>query len=113
VDGAGIGSYYGSEVTVVLSEEGPATLYASAKVEATPLSDDGLMLVDLESGGCWQLNRVGREVWELFRNGSSVDAVVESLASSYGVERERLLADLMSVVDPLREQGLLLPTKPP
>lgn len=84
-------------------------LLPSPKVESMPLADGALMIVDLDSGGCWQLNRVGREAWNLFQGGASLVAVVDGLAARYPVSRATLLSDVESIVRELRERGLLIP----
>ena len=74
-----------------------------------PLADGALMIVDLDSGGCWQLNRVGREAWNLFQGGASLATVVDGLAAKYAVSRATLLSDVESIVRELCERGLLIP----
>jgi len=73
-----------------------------------PLADGALMIVDLDSGGCWQLNRVGREAWNLFQGGASLGTVVDGLAARYSVSRATLLSDVESLVRELRQRGLLV-----
>lgn len=85
------------------------TLLPSPKVETMPLADGAIMIVDLDSGGCWQLNRVGGEAWNLFQGGASLDAVVDGLAARYPVSRATLLSDVETIVRDLRERGLLIP----
>ena len=98
-------------VTTFAPADFSAAFHTSPKVETSPLSDGGLMIVELETGGCWQLNRVGSELWDLFQQGSSLDAAVATLAARYEVGRDTLLKDLQALVTDLCGHGLLLPAK--
>lgn len=83
-------------------------------VETVTLTEGGAMLVDLKSGHCWQLNRVGAEAWSLFQGGgSSLSDVTDVLASRYAVSRSVVEADVQKVIQELTGQGLLVAANTP
>src|SRR5438128_8549049 len=56
-----------------------AILKCAPDVEMVPLAEGGSMLVDLKSGHCFQLNRVGADVWRFFQGGGSPSTIVDDL----------------------------------
>ena len=93
-------------------------LRPSARIETVRLAEGAVMLVDTDSGGCWQLNRVGGEVWELFQNadaagaGISLMAVAAAVAARYPTAGPGVDADVHEIVRDLSAQGLLVPAAP-
>jgi len=55
---------------------------------------DGAVLVNLTTGACFELNRVGFEIWELLASGAKEESICETLAQRYAVDREVLVADV-------------------
>lgn len=74
-------------------------------VVARPV-EDRCVLVNLGTGACWELNRMGLEIWKLFEQGLPSSAVCAQLASRYGVELEVVTADVRALVQTLVREGL-------
>ena len=91
---------------------GDAVLRAAPDAETVALEDGGSMIVDLKSGHCWRLNRVGTEVWTCFQKGDSPSKIVEALLSRYDIGRATIEADVDKVVRDLTGHGLLMPVVP-
>lgn len=73
------------------------------RVVFSPLEGGGL-LVDLQSGDCWELNRVGAALWSGLVGGESLRATVARIQRDFEVDpteaesdARRLCASLLSV----------------
>jgi hypothetical protein len=69
--------------------------------------DDGAVLVDMKSGGCFELNRIGFEIWKLLAEKRSLATICDSLSARYPVEREVLASDVESLIESLVRAGLV------
>lgn len=85
-------------------------LVANPMVLARELPD-GAVLINSETGDCFELNRVGREIWEHVTRGESFDRIVETLADRYAIDQGVLSADVASLVDNLARNGILVPPR--
>ena len=65
------------------------------------------VLLDLASEQYFGLDEVGTRVWQLLKEGQSLDAMLEVLLEEYEVERERLEADVRALLESLIEAGLI------
>ena len=45
------------------------------------------MLVDLQTGACFELNRVGADVWERMAAGATLGDTVEAMREKYSIPR--------------------------
>jgi hypothetical protein len=69
--------------------------------------NDGAVLVNMGSGACFELNRIGFEIWKALGPWATPDGICEALAGRYAVEREVLAADVRSLVEALVGAGLV------
>jgi hypothetical protein len=69
--------------------------------------NDGAVLVNMGSGACFELNRIGFEIWKLLGPGTTVADICRALAGRYAVGPEVLAADVRSLVDALVGAGLV------
>lgn len=60
-------------------------------------SQDGAVLLDIEQGICFSLNPVGLKIWELLKQGQSIDKVADTLANEFPISRQQILADTRSL----------------
>ena len=67
----------------------------------------GAILVNLGTGQCWQLNRIGAEVLEQIRTERTIGEVCEALGSRYQVTRDVLERDVCRLTEELLEAGLI------
>jgi hypothetical protein len=70
--------------------------------------DDGLVIVDLDSGTCFELNPVGADVWSLLCNGTTAGEICHVLGRRYTVQDDVLAADISKLLTDLVEQGLII-----
>jgi hypothetical protein len=76
-----------------------------AGVSVRPL-DERAVLVNLTTGRCFELNRIGAEIWEMLAGGRSVGGVCDELAERYPAERAILRDDVLGLVRSLVREGL-------
>jgi hypothetical protein len=69
--------------------------------------DGETVIVDLTSGNCFGLDRVGTRVWQLVGERGSVDQVLDAMLAEFDVDEERLRRDLDELLAELRSRGLL------
>ena len=69
--------------------------------------ETGAVLMDAATGDCFELNRVGAEVWEQIARGGDVATMVAGLASRYGVAAEQVSEDVGKLIDQLLARGLV------
>jgi hypothetical protein len=68
--------------------------------------EQGALLVDLNTGRCYRLNRVGAEIWELLRRPHVVDEVCAAVAKRY--DGEAVERDVRELVAHLTKEALIV-----
>ena len=76
----------------------PATLRASA-------NDDGLVLLNVETGQIYTSNVVGGQIWRLLEEGRSEAEIVAHLAAKYGRSEDVIAQDVREFVSRLTGLG--------
>lgn len=71
--------------------------------------EDGLLVVNLDTGKTWKLNRVGAIVCHAIDQGREVASVVAELAVQYRVDEAVVRRDVDALVAALRTEGLVEP----
>lgn len=85
----------------------PQSVFSRTPDIQVRIVDGGAVLVDVVSGHVFELNRIGREVWDLIDGHKTVLAVCRSLASRYQVEASVVAADVQRLIDELAGAGLI------
>jgi hypothetical protein len=98
---------------LVASKEGRKVYprYKLAPTVQSEPSDDGCILLRLDTGAVYGLNQTGaRIVAELqeAKDGVSLQAIVPGLLDQFDVRRQRLTADLIDFFSELEKRGLVL-----
>jgi hypothetical protein len=68
---------------------------------------DGAVLVDVVSGGCWELNRVGSALWSLLEPPTTLAVVCDVLRARYDVASEVIERDVLALIGDLSKAGLV------
>lgn len=71
--------------------------------------DEGVFIVDSNSGVHHRLEGAGAVIWEMLLSEPSVDTVVTRLVSVYEVSRQRAARDTIALVEKLENKGLIVP----
>jgi Coenzyme PQQ synthesis protein D (PqqD) len=69
--------------------------------------EDGLAILDLESGTCYELDAVGAHIWDALLRDGSLERAFDELTADYDVEPARLQCDLLTIVQELIDRKLL------
>lgn len=70
--------------------------------------DGGAVLMNIATGDCFELNRIGVEVWNGLANGHPMATIVAALASSYDRPLSAIEADVRALIADLTRHGLLV-----
>jgi hypothetical protein len=79
----------------------------TAKGVMESLSQDGAVLVDVEQGLCFRLNPVGAKIWQMVKDGRSVDEIADAFEREFGVPRPQLLGDISAFLRQLERMRLI------
>jgi hypothetical protein len=71
--------------------------------------DEGLLVVDLDSGKTWKLNHIGAAVCRGLEQGTDLAHITSELAGRYGMAIETVRRDVETLLDSLRKEGLVAP----
>jgi hypothetical protein len=66
------------------------------------------VLLNLENGVYYSLNRIGTVVWELLKKDQSLEAVLTAVCDRYDVPEEVARADVAELVTHLRDEKLVV-----
>jgi hypothetical protein len=83
---------------------------AKSDVVCTPM-EKGALLVDLGTGDCWELNRVGAALWNKLAAGETLDQAAKEIHTTYEVEPAIVQADGVRLCESLVGAGLLSPAR--
>ncbi len=70
-------------------------------------TESGAVLMDPVTGDCFELNRLGAEIWSLLAAGDSSSQIATKLALRYEVPEMTVAADVQTLVADLARHGLL------
>src|SRR5471030_1114420 len=70
--------------------------------------DGEAVILNLDSGVYFGLDRVGTRVWQLLEQHGRVEEVVDHLLEQYEVEPDRLRTEVAQLVATLVEKGLIV-----
>jgi hypothetical protein len=85
-----------------------ARFQASRDVVARDVPE-GMMLVNVQTGAAFKLNRVGAQVWRQLDGVRSLADVVAELERQYRVGADQLQRDVDALLEDLQKQGLVGP----
>lgn len=74
--------------------------------------EGGAMLVDLQTGACFRLNRVGAEIWRGISTSVPLPQTCEALAARYQLSRDVIDKDVTSLLQELESKGLVTVAAP-
>ena len=70
--------------------------------------DNEVVMMSVEKGNYYGLNQVGSEIWEKLNEPLTVTDLCSKLLIEYNVEREQCERDVMTYLEKLVEEGLIL-----
>ncbi len=69
--------------------------------------DDEMVLLDMTSENYFGLDAVGSDIWQLLKEGKTLQQAQDALLEMYDVEPEVLTQDFTEFVEKLVESGLV------
>ena len=72
------------------------------------ISDDGLVLLDLDGGLVLSSNVVGGRIWTLIEQQRTPAEIAQQLVLDYAITEARAVHDVAAFIDALRGRGLVL-----
>jgi len=66
------------------------------------------VILDLDEGVYYGLNPVGTQVWKRIQEPTPVGEIVTNLTDEYDVDYERCFDDVVSLLEDLAENGLIV-----
>lgn len=69
--------------------------------------DDGIMMMDIDSGHYFDIDTIGSRIWTLLEAPASLTSVCSQLADEYDVDDETCLAETGSFFAELAANGLI------
>jgi hypothetical protein len=78
-----------------------------AKGVRETVNQDGAVLLDIEQGLCFSLNPVGTRIWEMIKDGRSVDEIADALEQEFRLPRTQLLTDISDFLKQLEKMRLV------
>ncbi len=71
------------------------------------VNQDGAVLLDIEQGLCFSLNPIGTRIWEMVKDGRSLDEIMDALEKEFRLPRTQLLVDVSDFLKRLEEMRLI------
>lgn len=81
-------------------------------IETRPMANKGAILVDMTTGRCYRLNRVGAEIWALLRAPLAASEICAEVAKKYEPPPATLEGDVRALVAQLLASQLAEPAPP-
>ncbi len=70
--------------------------------------DDEVVIVNLDSGNYYSLDKVGADIWGLLESGASLQETVSAIAGSYNGDHDDMKAGINRLVEELQEENLIV-----
>ena len=79
----------------------------------TRLDDTEAVLLHLDTKRYYTLNETGTRIWELLQQGCCTqEEIVRALQGDYALTDEDAMPVLVNFMDELKQEGLVLPSRP-
>jgi hypothetical protein len=70
--------------------------------------DGETVIVNLDSGNYYSLNRSGADIWSIIGTGLKVRDIIEDIAGLYSAEREVVTPSVLRFIDELQKEALIV-----
>jgi hypothetical protein len=90
-----------------LSEQQNNSAIKVAKGVRETVNQDGAVLLDIEQGLCFSLNPIGTRIWEMVKDGRSLDEITDALEKEFRLPRTQLRGDISDFLEQLEKMRLV------
>ncbi len=66
-----------------------------------------MVLLNKENGDYFTLNSIGSEVYDCICDGMETEQIIDLLFGRYNIEYDKLKADILSLIDNMKEKNIL------
>lgn len=80
-------------------------------VVSSDQGDAGSVLLDLKTRRYYSLNEVGTRIWQLLKEGDSVEGIAAALQEGWEVEGAEAEAHVQAFIEELSREGLIEETR--
>ncbi len=70
--------------------------------------DDEAVILSIEKGMYYTLNPLGSRIWTLIQKPVKVGSIRDTLLKEYEIDKETCEADLLSLLNDLKKEGLIV-----
>ena len=70
--------------------------------------DGEKVMLSIQSGKYYNLGQVGGDIWDLIKEPVSIEHIVQSLQSIYEVSQTECEDEVLSFLEKLKEEGLII-----
>ena len=74
--------------------------------------DGEAVIVNLQTGSYYSIDKVGAAIWTHLENGLAVAAIVDAIACEYSGDRSEIDAGVRALFAQLETEGLVVPAEP-
>jgi hypothetical protein len=78
-----------------------------AKEVRETVNQDGAVLLDVRQGLCFSLNPIGTRIWEMVKDGFSLDEITDTLQQEFRLSRSQVAEDVSEFLKQLEEKQLI------
>ena len=68
---------------------------------------NGMVLMDASNGDCFELNRVGAEVWNAVVDGKPIETITRDIAARYDVSLDQVAEHINRLLDELTARKIV------
>ena len=79
------------------------------KVVHEGFDDNEVVIINLDSGSYYSLDKIGAEIWMLIESGASIGEIIECINCSYESGELNIENSVSRFVEELREENLIVP----
>jgi len=84
-----------------------ASIVARGKGFVDAAIDDEVVILSIEQGTCYGLNRVGSRIWNLLATPARIQDVCATLLAEYRVDPKACEREVLDLLEELRAEGLV------
>jgi hypothetical protein len=84
-----------------------ARLSVNAPKVANQLIDGEVIMINLDTGTYYSLDKVGALVWSLIQQSASLETIIEGISFRYEASREEMLDSVAKLIDDLSAENLI------
>lgn len=73
--------------------------------------DDEVVLVNLDSGNYYTIDKVGVDIWEYIEQGADTDEIVKRVIDAHEADSSHIEVAVLEFVGELQQEGLVVPAE--